>query len=962
MAIFNVHDFGAVGNGIVNDRAAIQAALDAAYNAGGGEVYIPTGVYAVTGSTSGNDSGALRVRDNVTVYGDGMGATTIKVIDGWNGKMTGVMRTPYGEGTENVIVRDLTLDGNRANTTGKVDGWFNGYAPGQVGQDTNILLERIEIKDMSGYGFDPHEQTYNLTIRDSVSHGNGLDGFVADYIRGDSVYENNIAYDNDRHGFNIVTSTAGLLLRNNTAYENGSAGIVVQRGSEDIDLVSDVVIEGGQLYGNAKEGIQIKITDGVNINGVSIHDNGTNGIRVFGSTGIVIEGNSIFNNSQSSHNSYAEVRIQDYDETTGVSNLFFDATGNITRNNTIYSDAAVRSSYGIEEVSGRSNFNLFYNNSISGVLKANLLITGPGSQSLTPDKLGTDANNLLNGNSANNMIMAQGGDDSVNGGLGNDSIYGEEGNDTLNGSSGNDLLIGGQGNDSILGGSENDTIFAETGNDTVNAGTGDDFVDGGFGDDSILGNNGNDYIEGWYGADILRGEAGNDTISAGHGNDMVFGGDQKDVLDGGKGQDSLNGGNDTDTLSGGGGRDTLTGGFGADTFKFSSLSHSVLAGGMYDLITDFAASIDKIDVGGLGFNTLTTAPTTVAGELRVFYNAIEGVTYVRSDQSDFTFALTGNVAGTLNNNHFIFSTPINNGGTITGGIGNDTLIGTAADELILGMEGNDSLTGGNGNDTLNGGEGRDTLVGGVGADMYVFSSLTHSVETDNMFDRITGFEVGIDKINLTGLGFTGIDTDGGNTETGELRMTYSSTSNRTYVRSDQNTFEFYMDGDYHTTLTNSDFVFDAPPPPPPPGSSINGGIGDDTLVGSVSDEWLFGFEGNDSLVGGEGNDTLVGGEGRDTLIGGVGADVFVFADALHSVETGNMFDRITGFEVGVDKIDLRGLGFSGIDADGGVTEAGELRLAYSASDRTYVRSDQSTFEFYLDGDYRTTLSNSDFLL
>lgn len=942
MAIFNVRDFGAVGDGIINDRAAIQAALDAAHNAGGGEVYIPAGIYAVTGNTSGSDSGALRVRDNVTIYGDGMGTTTIKVMDGWSGKITGVMRTPYGEGTENVIVRDLTLDGNRANTTGKIDGWFNGYAPGQIGQDTNILLERMEIKDMSGYGFDPHEQTYDLIIRDSVSHGNGLDGFVADYIRGDSVYENNIAYDNDRHGFNIVTSSADLLLKDNIAYGNGSAGIVVQRGSENIDLVSDITIEGGELYGNAKEGIQVKISDGVAISGVSIHDNGSNGIRVFGSTGVVIEGNTIYNNSQSSHNSFAEIRLQDYDETTGVSGLFFDTTGNIVRNNTIYSDAPIRSSYGIEEISGRTNFNLFYGNSIVGTVKGTTLVSGSQTQTTTPDVLGTLGNDTLFGTTANNLVYALGGNDSINANAGNDSIYAGGGSDTVSGGDNDDIIFGEMGNDSLLGSRGNDSVFGGTGNDTVNGNSGNDFLNGGFGNDSIIGEPGNDTLEGWYGNDTLRGDSGNDLMSGGNGRDLLLGG------------------NDRDTLNGGHDADTLTGGVGADHFRFSSLAHSVLAADRYDLITDFVLLGDKINLGGLGFSSITTNPSTLAGELRVYFNTALGLTFVRSDQTDFTFAMQGDFTTSLTNDHFIFTLPPPPVGTITGGIGNDTLTGTEFGDVILGMDGNDSLIGGNGNDTMDGGVGRDTMTGGDGADIIKFSDRAHSVETSSNFDRIIGFDVTVDRVDLTGLQFFRLDDDGGQTEEGELRLAYSSSNNRTYVRSDQSTFEFFLDGDYRTLLTNAQFMFD-PAPTTPGNTTITGGINNDTLVGGNADELISGMEGNDSLIGGNGNDTLVGGAGRDTLVGGLGADVFVFADAAHSTETGNLFDRIAGFEIGVDKIDLRGLGYSGLDADGGTTEVGELRLAYSTSDRTYVRSDQTTFEFYLDGDYRTLLTNSDFL-
>lgn len=90
--------------------------------------------------------------------------------------------------------------------------------------------------------------------------------------------------------------------------------------------------------------------------------------------------------------------------------------------------------------------------------------------------------------------------------------------------------------------------------------------------------------------------------------------------------------------------------------------------------------------------------------------------------------------------------------------------------------------------------------------------------------------------------------------------------------------------------------------------TVNGGLGSDTIDGGIGNDWLIGEAGADRLTGGigadrlqggKGADILTGGAGNDALGGGAGADVFVF--------TGNTgADRITGFEDGLDRIDLSG--------------------------------------------------------
>lgn len=114
---------------------------------------------------------------------------------------------------------------------------------------------------------------------------------------------------------------------------------------------------------------------------------------------------------------------------------------------------------------------------------------------------------------------------------------------------------------------------------------------------------------------------------------------------------------------------------------------------------------------------------------------------------------------------------------IFGGKGNDNLVGGSGDDFLRGGVSQDILSGGDGNDTLFGGTGKDVLTGGAGEDVFVFARANHSVNTADA-DEITDFEIGVDRIDLSGLnvdliyfGSAGFSGSGA-----EVRVTSGSTS------------------------------------------------------------------------------------------------------------------------------------------------------------------------------------------
>lgn len=352
------------------------------------------------------------------------------------------------------------------------------------------------------------------------------------------------------------------------------------------------------------------------------------------------------------------------------------------------------------------------------------------------------------------------GSDYITGFSTNDTISGGRGNDYSDGLGGNDLFTFNQGDG-------NDTIYGEFGSDTLSLGAGlswstltfsrsDEDVRLHFstGDTVLL----KDTFS-IFGTETLRfADATSRTMqdlkthilskTQTTGNDVILGFRGNDVLSGGLGDDSMDGSGDDDTLEGGVGADTIDGGNWAaiDTASYASSGAGV--------VVDLETGVHR---GG-----------DAQGDVLIDIDNLMGSAF------------------------------------------NDVLTGNSKENLLQGLGGKDTLSGGEDKDTLDGGAGQDVLTGGLGADVFVFSNLTHSQDTSTTLDRITDFVKGEDKIDLRGLGFSGLDTDGGNTEASDLRLAYSASSNRTYVRTDQSTFEFYLDGDFSqgaNQLTNADFLF-----------------------------------------------------------------------------------------------------------------------------------------------------------
>jgi Ca2+-binding RTX toxin-like protein len=261
-------------------------------------------------------------------------------------------------------------------------------------------------------------------------------------------------------------------------------------------------------------------------------------------------------------------------------------------------------------------------------------ITGAGN-SLNNRLIGNNQVNILNGLAGDDAIYGLGGKDTLRGGDGNDYLNGDDSPVSTPAYIADDRLEGGAGNDTYVLNSVGDVVVEDAGagiDTVINSvsynlganlehlqliGSGNITGAGNTLNNNIIGNDFNNILNGLGGNDTLAGENGNDRLigdlgddnaDGGAGNDTINGNDGNDRLLGGLGNDLIYGDSGDDIVAGGAGNDSLTGGSGFDRFALGTtgqLFAPAIAG--LDILMDFQAGVDKIQLDRTSFAALTTS-------------------------------------------------------------------------------------------------------------------------------------------------------------------------------------------------------------------------------------------------------------------------------------------------------------------------------------------------------------------
>jgi Ca2+-binding RTX toxin-like protein len=491
----------------------------------------------------------------------------------------------------------------------------------------------------------------------------------------------------------------------------------------------------------------------------------------------------------------------------------------------------------------------------------------------------------------------------VNGAGGNDRLRVDESRGaftnkektTLNGGSGADQLIGGRFAETLNGNDGNDTVDGNAGNDKVALGAGDDSLtwNAGDGADRVGGSTGLDAVSvsGTSGADAfsvapgtvpghVKVASGPDLLSVETlGIDPLGGADSATVADlPGTGLTTINldlgvsGAGDlaVDVLD-------VTGTAGGDVVSVLASGSTVQVSGLAPLITisQSEAANDDVHVNGLGGNDTLNGLSGLA--------ALIGLTLDGGDGND-----------TLNGG--------NGADTLLAGAGNDTVDGNAGNDTAFLGAGADVFVWdpGDGSDVVEGQADADTLRfnGSAGAEIFAASSnggrLLFTRNVGNIVMDLDDVETldlnalgGIDTVTVNDLGPTDVatvDLDLGVNGAGDGSVD-AVTVNGT-VGVDLFNVSGVAGSVTLTTVAFTLLIANAEPANDTLTANLAAGADLFSASGLASTSVALtvnGGAGDDVIVGSQGNDTLDGGTNVDYIDGGAGIDSAVNGETVVNV-------------------------------------------------------------------------------
>lgn len=303
--------FGAVGDGVTDDKAALQSAIDAAAAAGGGTVLVPPGTYRIA-------AGGLKLPSNVSLQGAGGTKSCLRPDAAANstGTVMGgvtVYATIASIATDGAAVRGIFIDHSTNTTNG------NGIQFGEYNASSRTVNGVIE--DCVVYAKNVQKYLIYTKLADKMKVRNNV---VVGDTGGSTPTSTDISgieifggEDVEVSGNSIANCLTGILIKsqassnvpnsyvkNARAHHNqiGSCGYGIQVNCEtgSDKTHENIVVDSNTIRDCANSGIRANHQASSIVRGLLIHGNALfenkSGIEVWGNAGATVEAAAIIGN------------------------------------------------------------------------------------------------------------------------------------------------------------------------------------------------------------------------------------------------------------------------------------------------------------------------------------------------------------------------------------------------------------------------------------------------------------------------------------------------------------------------------------------------------------------------------------------------------------------------------------------------------------------------------------------